>query len=269
MDTPLEIVLVEDHDQLRRVTTAVLRARGHRVVALASAEEVDDSVTLSKPDIFILDLNLPGEDGVSLSRRIRAAQPRVGIIMTTVRREVEQRLVGYESGADAYLGKPTDVEELSAAVEALGRRVRDPLGAGLFGKGPEGEPLADLPGQAELFERPAGMPRLTEPVTVPTPLALVTLDLPGLQILGALRTEDVSEPEARLLCAFARAHDRQLERWQVAAMLGQGEDFSAASLEVRVGRLRKKLVSASGEARPLRALRGLGYRLCLRTVVID
>ena len=174
MDTPLEIVLVEDHDQLRRLTTAVLRARGHRVVALASAEEVDDSVTLSKPDIFILDLNLPGEDGVSLSRRIRAAQPRVGIIMTTVRREVEQRLVGYESGADAYLGKPTDVEELSAAVEALGRRVRDPLGAGLLGKGPEGEPLADLPGQAELFERPAGMPRLTEPVTVPTPLALVT-----------------------------------------------------------------------------------------------
>jgi DNA-binding response OmpR family regulator len=55
----------------------------------------------------------------------------------------------------------------------------------------------------------------------------------------------------------------------VASMLGQGEDFSVASLEVRVGRLRKKLVSVSGEARPLRALRGLGYRLCLRAVVID
>lgn len=269
MDTPLEIVLVEDHDQLRRVTAAVLRARGHRVVALASAEEVDDSITLSKPDIFILDLNLPGEDGLSLSRRIRAAQPRVGIIMTTVRREVERRLVGYESGADAYLAKPTDVEELSAAVEALGRRVRDPLGVKLLANGPEGEPRADLLAQTELFERPAGLARLPDPVAVTTPLAVVTLDLPGLQILGALRNQAVSEPESRLLCAFARSHDRQLERWQVAAMLGQGEDFSAASLEVRVGRLRKKLVLASGEARPLRAMRGLGYRLCLRTVVID
>lgn len=269
MDTPLEIVLVEDHDQLRRVTAAVLRARGHRVVALASAEEVDDSITLSKPDLFILDLNLPGEDGLSLSRRIRAAQPRVGIIITSSRREVEQRLVGYESGADAYLAKPTDVEELSAAVEALGRRVRDPLGVKLLANGPEGEPRADLLAQTELFERPAGLARLPDPVAVTTPLAVVTLDLPGLQILGALRNQAVSEPESRLLCAFARAHDRQLERWQVAAMLGQGEDFSAASLEVRVGRLRKKLVLASGEARPLRALRGLGYRLCLRTVVID
>ncbi|MEY3096349.1 MAG: response regulator transcription factor [Burkholderiaceae bacterium] len=269
MDTPLEIVLVEDHDQLRRVTMAVLRARGHRVVALTSAEEVDDSITLSKPDIFILDLNLPGEDGVSLARRIRAAHPRVGIIMTTVRREVEQRLAGYESGADAYLPKPTDVEELSAAVESLGRRVRDPLGVRLLANEPQAETPVEPLGQTELFERPAGLARLPESAGAATELAMVTLDLPGLQVVGSRRTEAVSESEARLLCALARAHDRQLERWQVASMLGQGEDFSVASLEVRVGRLRKKLVSVSGEARPLRALRGLGYRLCLRAVVID
>jgi len=269
MVTSLEIVLVEDHDHLRRVTAEVLRERGHQVVALASAEEVDDSITLFKPDLYILDLNLPGEDGLSLSRRIRATQPRVGIIMTTVRREIQHRLGGYESGADLYLPKPIDVDELSMAVGSLGRRVRDPLGETVLVEGGLSLSKPASPEQAELFERPAGVAWSSYPSVVDSQLTVVTLDLPGLKILGVRRSESVSPAEGRLLCALSRAHNRQLERWQVAAMLGQGEDFSAASLEVRVGRLRKKLLSVSGESRPLRAERGFGYRLCLRVLVID
>ncbi|MGA1473523.1 MAG: response regulator transcription factor [Burkholderiaceae bacterium] len=270
MTLPLELVLVEDHDDLRLVTAVLLAERGHRVVSLSSAEEVDDSILLPKPDVFILDLNLPGEDGLTLAKRIRLAQPRVGIILTTVRRELRDRLNGYESGADIYLPKPTDFEELTAAVEALGRRVRDPLGVGTLTETPEAVPQPiEARAQGELFGRPVGLSKIEAGVVASPELPVVTVDLPGLQLLGEKRAEPLSEPESRLLCALARAHGRQLERWQVAAALGQGEDFSKASLEMRVGRLRKKLVAVSGEPRPLRALRGTGYRLCLRVTVID
>jgi DNA-binding response OmpR family regulator len=267
--TPLQIVLVEDHDDLRRVTLVLLSERGHHVVGLSSAEEVDDSILLPKPDVFILDLNLPGEDGLTLAKRIRNAQPRVGIVLTTVRSALRERLDGYDSGADIYLPKPTDFEELTAAVEALGRRVRDPLGLGTLmtenDVSKEDYGLA----QAELFDRPVGLSRIEASRVVSPELPVVTVDLPGLQLLGDKRAEPLSESESRLLCALARTHGRQLERWQVAAALGQKEDFSKASLEMRVGRLRKKLVAVSGEPRPLRALRGAGYRLCLRVTVID
>lgn len=269
MTIPLEIVLVEDHDDLRRVTAVLLAERGHHVVGLSSAEEVDDSILLPKPDVFILDLNLPGEDGLDLAKRIRSAQPRVGIILTTVRSELRDRLDGYESGADIYLPKPTDFEELTAAVEALGRRVRDPLGLGALTAENETSEEDHKVTQAELFDRPAGLSRIEACRVAAAELPVVTVDLPGLQLLGDRRAEPLSDSESRLLCALARAHGRQLERWQVAAALGQKEDFSKASLEMRVGRLRKKLVAVSGEPRPLRALRGAGYRLCLRVTVID
>ena len=104
----LNIVLVEDHDLLRTVTQSVLTQAGHNVLALSCAEEVDEALSGMSPDLYILDLNLPGEDGISLARRIRHSHPRVGIIMTTVRSEIADRLDGYESGADIYLPKPTD-----------------------------------------------------------------------------------------------------------------------------------------------------------------
>ncbi|MFA7243641.1 MAG: response regulator transcription factor, partial [Sulfuricellaceae bacterium] len=77
-----------------------------------------------RADILLLDLNLPGEDGISLARRIREVLPEVGIIMVTARRQARDKIEGYGSGADIYLTKPTSVEELDAAIQALSRRVR-------------------------------------------------------------------------------------------------------------------------------------------------
>lgn len=102
----------------------LLEANGHRAVGLSCAEEVDDEAALSVPDLYLIDLNLPGEDGFSLSRRLRAAQPNVGIIMITARGEIQDRLNGYESGADLYLPKPVEPDELLAAIRALTRRLR-------------------------------------------------------------------------------------------------------------------------------------------------
>jgi len=124
VDAPLNIVVVEDHLLLQKVTVQLLESRGHRVTGLSCAEEVDDGSGTLVPDLYLIDLNLPGEDGLSLARRIRAAQPEVGIIMVTARGALDDRLTGYASGADIYLPKPADPAELMAAVAAISRRLR-------------------------------------------------------------------------------------------------------------------------------------------------
>ncbi|MGI9211733.1 MAG: response regulator transcription factor [Methylococcaceae bacterium] len=123
MDSGLNIIVVEDHDDLREITIEALCVLNHRVKGVASAEMLDEVLEKNDTDILVLDLNLPGEDGISLSRRIRAAQPTIGIIMVTVREQIRDRIEGYGSGADLYLTKPTSIEELQAAIKALARRL--------------------------------------------------------------------------------------------------------------------------------------------------
>lgn len=97
---------------------------GHHAVGVDCAEALDDEIGAFPVDLLVIDLNLPGEDGISLARRLRAAQPGIGIIMVTSRNQISEKLSGYESGADLYLTKPTSVEELGAAVQALARRMK-------------------------------------------------------------------------------------------------------------------------------------------------
>ena len=123
MNSSLHIVIVEDHESLREVTANVLSEAGYQVTAVAYAEDVDHLLKGQKVDLFILDLNLPGEDGLSLARRIRKVQPRVGIIMATARGSKDDMVNGYDSGADIYMTKPIAPEALLAAIDALGRRM--------------------------------------------------------------------------------------------------------------------------------------------------
>jgi DNA-binding response OmpR family regulator len=117
-------MLVEDHDPLRELLSEHLRSRGHHVLAAPSAEAMDELYADRRIDIYLLDLNLPGEDGLSLSRRLRGAEPHCGIVMLTARDGLSDRVSGYSEGADAYLAKPVAVEELDAVIAALSRRVR-------------------------------------------------------------------------------------------------------------------------------------------------
>lgn len=131
MAAPLTLLLVEDHDALCELLCAHLRGAGHHVLAAPSAEALDDLYPARKVDLYLLDLNLPGEDGLSLARRLRAAEPDVGIIMLTARDRLHERVQGYADGADVYLAKPIEVEELDAVIRALGRRLRPPASRGL------------------------------------------------------------------------------------------------------------------------------------------
>lgn len=229
MDTPLTIVLVEDHDALREVTVEALVRAGHAAIGIASAEDLPDARNAPTVDLYILDLGLPGEDGLALAARIRASDPTAGIIMVTARVLPEDRSSGYDAGADIYLTKPTSPAELMAAVRAVSRRIRPAAGAA------SGE---------------------------------MTLHMDKLQVRGPAGRVGVSLVEAQQLVAFMHARDQQLESWQLIELVGRDVDEAGKkALEVQMVRLRKKLIEAGAEEPTIKALRGLGYRLCVRMVM--
>jgi len=228
MDTLLNIVVVEDHDALREVTVEALSNMGHHAVGVDCAEALDDEVGALPIDLLVIDLNLPGEDGISLARRLRAAQPEIGIIMVTARNQINEKLSGYDSGADLYLTKPTSVEELGAAVQALARRMK-----------------------RHQQVRPA-----------------FRLNLGALFLHGPQDGVGLSAHEAAMLSVLARAPDHRLESWQLIELSGKAEaDFSKRTLEVRIVRLRKKLMQAGAVDQPIKAVRGQGYQLCIKLTV--
>lgn len=224
MDARLNIVLVEDHAVLRKVTAGLLRREGHHVTALACAEDLEDEAGAPLADLFIIDLNLPGEDGLTLAARLRAVHPELGIIMLTGRDQPQDMTAGYLTGADQYLNKPLDPQTLLAAIEALARRLK-----------PE-------------FNRHTN----------------ITLDTLGLRLRGPRGEFRLTATEIRLLTGLARAPGQRLALFQVSELMGQDEDhYNKASVEVRVTRLRKKLIEAGAPAECLKAIRHEGYQLCV------
>jgi DNA-binding response OmpR family regulator len=220
----LKILVVEDNHALRDATLAFLQRHGHYVRGVASAEEVSDIEGGFVPDLYIIDLILPAEDGVSLTRRLRASHPGVGIIITTALSRIGDKVIGYRSGADLYLTKPLDPEELIASLESLGSRLRN---------------VATTPG------------------------ALV-LQVSSLKLAGPRGEIALSGGEATVLGAFARAPGRALERWQVAEVIGGESQSvpSSGTIEMRITRLRKKLTAVGAESPGIKAIHKVGYTLC-------
>lgn len=122
MPTSFNIVIVEDDRILRETTAALLETNGFKVVALECAEDLEEFVGSKRVDLFLLDLNLPGEDGISLAHRLRMTHPEVGIIMITAKSKPVDLTLGYTKGADMYLVKPLASETLLAAVNSIRRR---------------------------------------------------------------------------------------------------------------------------------------------------
>jgi len=122
-DRLLNIVVVEDHDEYRDALVEFLQREGHRVMDFDSAEQLMAGALPESVDLFMIDLNLPGEDGLVLAQRLRGTMPHVGIIMLTARGYPEDITRGYQSGADIYLNKPASAAQLRAALGALRRRL--------------------------------------------------------------------------------------------------------------------------------------------------
>ena len=118
MDTCLNIAVVEDHETLRLVTVEALQSQGHRVIGVESAEFLQEALGNQSLDLVVVDVNLPGEDGVSLARRLKLSHPDLGVIVVSARNRLDDKLGAYECGADLYLTKPVSVQELCAAAGA-------------------------------------------------------------------------------------------------------------------------------------------------------
>ena len=123
MDTNLKIALVEDHDDLRDLLTRDISKAGYLVHTAEAAEDLDELLAKTVVDILILDLNLPGEDGLSIAMRLKRSNPDLYIVMLTARRREQDRIDGYQSGADIYLTKPVSSPELLAALGSVSRRL--------------------------------------------------------------------------------------------------------------------------------------------------
>ena len=225
MSPALSIALVEDHDRLREATAGLLRRNGHHVFELEAAEDLEGVVGGALVHLFILDLNLPSEDGLAFARRLREIQPHVGIIMVTARGSSQHIAKGYQEGADVYLVKPVNPEILLGAIASIQRR------------------LTEIP------ERGTG---------------LLQLDLSLLRLTGPSGEIGLTPAEAAVLAGLIRSPLRTLDIYQLSQLMGQSpEGFKKASLEVRIVRLRKKLVEAGAEPGCIKPQRLLGYQLCV------
>ena len=237
MSPNLCITVVEDNESLCAVTVELLSQQGHRVVGVTSAEALSDEQAGALTDVLLVDLNLPGEDGFSLMRRYRAACPDLRIIVVSSRDRVEDRLACYRAGADAFIAKPTDADELLAVVHAHARRVAATEGA-----------------------------RRPEP---PGPTPNARLDLRRLSLSGPVGAVAISAGAAKILSALALAPGQRLEHWQLIEALREDADrYTLGALGVRMVRLRHLLREVGFEGDTVRALRSAGYQLCVPTLVV-
>ena len=230
MVAKLNIVVVEDNDDLRNLTCQVLHNEGHHAIGLACAEDLEDLGGGKPVDIFLIDINLPGESGISLSKRIRKVQPSVGIIIVSARTDLDDKVIGYDSGADLYITKPVVFAELTAAIRSFARRH-----------------------EANRLDKASDTQTLT---------------LDKLDVTGSAGVVKLTATEAMLLTALARAPAGKLETWQIAEMLEVSVDETMkSSIVMRIVRLRKKLTDAGAEGIVIEAIRNVGYQLLVHIKV--
>lgn len=214
------IALVEDNLDFRVEVAFYLRRAGFTIAFESDGRDIDAMLERYPCDLMLLDLGLPREDGMALTRRLRIKQPQLRIVMLTARTEITDRLAGLDQGADAYLTKPVDMRELIAVINSVLRRVSSPL--------PEGAWCLSIGG--------------------------LSLDAPGGESVL------LSASEAQLLLVLAKAWPNVASREQLAAALGhQHLDFDYRRLEVSFSRLRAKIDAVLPGNRLIRAARGRGY----------
>ena len=228
--SPLVVALVEDDRLLREEIVVHLQANGFIVHAVNSAAALDDVMAREAIDLYVLDLNLPGENGLSLSRRLRQSLPSAGIVIMTARVALQDRITGYqEGGADIYLTKPAAPDELVLILMSLGRRVKKGLSSD--------EWSLNLRDRTLLGPHPGQKLRLTHREKT---LLLALIQSKGRALSSAVLCDLFSDDDAVQI-------------------------MSKHALEELVARLRKKFkeVQTEGEEAAIKSVWGQGYELCL------
>lgn len=227
MAPPVRILVVEDEAPIAEVVQSYLEREGHMVVWAATGEEALEAFDRRRPDLVVLDLNLPGISGEDVCRRIRAGSD-VPIIMLTARDAEEDLVKGLELGADDYLTKPFSPRELTARVRALLRRAR-----------------SDETPQADVLERAGGR------LVIDTARRRVTLDATPVEL---------TESEFRLLQTLARFPGRVYTRFELVEKV-QGYEYEGyeRTIDAHVKNLRHKLGEDARRPELVLTVYGRGY----------
>lgn len=221
------ILVVDDDPALRELLTTYLAANGFTVEAVGDGAAMRATLAGGLPDAIVLDLMLPGEDGLALTRTVRT-QSNVPILMLSARGEEVDRVIGLEVGADDYLAKPFGPRELLARLRALLRR-----------------------GQAATADLP---------VTGEQRFGPFVLDAAGRRLFRDSHEVSLTGAEFGLLVAFVARPNRVLSRDTLVDLLkGYDRDPFDRSIDIRVTRLRRKIETDPATPAYIRTVRGEGY----------
>ncbi len=218
----MRIVLVEDNIAVAKGLRYHLEDAGHAVDVLHHGAEADAFLRDDRADIAVLDINLPGMDGLTVLRQMRLRGDARPVLMLTAQAELQDKVAGLDAGADDYLSKPFDMEEFGARIRALSRRV-------------------------------------TEPTGLISQLGLLSFDRSARSISGPDGVLNVPRREVavfeRLLLADGRIVSKQV---LLDSLYGTGSDVDEPVVEVYISRLRKRLQPFDVT---ITVKRGLGYSM--------
>ena len=221
------LLVVDDDAEIRELIQEYLHNQGYHVICVEDGAAMDDTLAESSVDLVLLDLMLPGEDGLSIAKRLKASR-NMPIIMVSAQGEEVDRIVGLEIGADDYIAKPFNPRELLARIRAVMRRNTAP----------------DLDRQVVEF-------------------GTFRLDLDAHRLTEGNRTVPLTSGEYDLLCVLVEYPNRVLDRDRIVELLnsGQRSPFDR-SVDVRVTRLRSKIEPDPSAPRYIRTVWGKGYMFC-------
>jgi two-component system, OmpR family, phosphate regulon response regulator OmpR len=230
-NTPSKILVVDDDPRLRELLRRYLTENGYTVVTAEDAQTMNRLWRRERFDLLVLDLMMPGEDGLSILRRLRGGNDATPIVMLTAKGEDVDRIVGLEMGADDYLPKPFNPRELLARIAAVLRR-----------KAPD-----DVPGA------PASDVQ-------PVEFGGFVLDLTRRTLARNGEPVPLTTGEFAVLKAFARHPRVPLSREKLMEM-ARGREYEAfdRSLDVQISRLRKLIEPDPSKPRYIQTVWGLGY----------
>lgn len=228
MNDAAHILVVDDDARLRMLLSRYLAEQGFRVTTAENAEDARAKLRSVSPDLLVLDIMMPGENGLSLTEALRRdCGQALPVLLLSARGAPEDRIAGFEAGADDYLGKPFEPLELVLRLRAMLRRAP--------------------PAQANT---PAG----------PVQLGVVEFDPERGELRGPDTTIRLTGGEAALLATLARRPNEVLSREEIAAALSM-DVAGERAIDVQVTRLRRKIEVDPREPRFLHTVRGRGYVL--------
>jgi two-component system phosphate regulon response regulator OmpR len=231
------LLVVDDEAELLSLLGEYFGRQGFRVLTAGDAAAARAIVATEEPQVAVIDVHMPGEDGLSLARWLRVERPHLGIVMLSAASETVDRIVGLEVGADDYVAKPFELRELHARVKGLLRRLQPPPPAA----------ASSAPAAA------AGTARIA--------FGTCTLDLDTRRLFDARGAEvELTASELDLVLLFARNPGRPLNRDQIMERAhNRSWDVFDRSIDLRIMRLRRKVERNPEKPEVLKTVRGVGY----------